>query len=465
MEGAITSLGGAAVISRLFRGMSLPGSCDANLDFFRKISLGYTAGQMVETVVIGLLLGIDCVEDLDLLRGDEAIERILGYQPPSTRCVRDWLEKFHDQELVTAAREKVLELDLKACVPDASDGLIALQKVLGTSARSAADRHSDGAPISATLDSDGTIIESHKAEALVAYEGTRGYQPLTTVWAETNAILATEFRDGNVPGNHNPLACVKQAFSEIPKEIENLAFRGDSANYNNDLLDWLDNPSREGMPEGRVIQYAISARMSVQLTEAVQLVPETEWETMPNQKEDDDVLRQWAELVYVPSLEQEQKDARPRRYIGIRCIKKQGELFADGNDRKHFAIVTNRQERGDFVIEWHREKAGTIEHTQDELKNALSAARPPSKFFGANAAWFALNAIAYNVASALRSAVSDPQMKTARIKRLRFNFFNASARLTRFSRKITLRFAKDSGWIKALLKIFKAFPCRVQPTG
>ncbi|MCK9506631.1 MAG: hypothetical protein M0Q95_20940, partial [Porticoccaceae bacterium] len=87
MDGSVTSLGGAAVVSQLFRGMKLPGSCDANLEFFRKIALGYQAGQMVESIVTGLLLGIDCVEDLDMLRGDETVARILGYQTPSTRCV------------------------------------------------------------------------------------------------------------------------------------------------------------------------------------------------------------------------------------------------------------------------------------------------------------------------------------------------------------------------------------------
>ncbi len=30
----------------------------------------------------------------------------------------------------------------------------------------------------ATIDHDGTIIEAHKRDAKVAYEGTRGYQPL-----------------------------------------------------------------------------------------------------------------------------------------------------------------------------------------------------------------------------------------------------------------------------------------------
>jgi hypothetical protein len=465
MDGSVTSLGGVAVLSRLFRGMKLPGSCDANLEFFRKIALGYQAGQMVESIVTGLLLGIDCVEDLDMLRGDETVARILGYQTPSTRCVRDWLEKFHDQALATAAYEKALELDLKSAVPDSSAGLCALQKVLGTSARSAASRHPDGAPLSATVDADGTIIESHKAGAFVAYEGTRGYQPLTALWAEANVILSTEFRDGNVPGHHNPLACVEQAFSELPGSIEEFYFRADSAYYNCELLDWLDEPCRERGPQGVEIKYTVSARMSDQLAEVARLVPESAWIMSPNQKEGDDVLHQWTELEYTPTRKPEKKDAKPRRYIGIRLIKKQGELFADGNDRKHFAVVTNREERGDVVLAWHREKAGTIEHTQDELKNALSGARLPSKFFGANAAWFTLNAIAYNIASALRSALPDPEMKTARIKRLRFNFFNVSARLTRFSRKITLRFAKDSGWIKALLKVFKAFPCRIQPTG
>ena len=168
---------------------------------------------------------------------------------------------------------------------------------------------------------------------------------------------------------------------------------------------------------------------------------------------------------YVPGLASEHRSARPRRYVGLRFLKPQGELFNDGADRKHFAVVTNRSEVGAKVIEWHREKAGTIEHTHDELKNALAAGAPPSQKFGANAAWFALNAIAYNMAAALRAAVPAPELADARLKRLRFHLFTVGARLTRFSRKITLRFAATRAWIAQLLRLFEAFPCRVQPTG
>ena len=51
----------------------------------------------------------------------------------------------------------------------------------------------------ATVDQDATIIESRKQEALRGYEGERCYQPMLSVWAEMNLVLADEFRDGNVP--------------------------------------------------------------------------------------------------------------------------------------------------------------------------------------------------------------------------------------------------------------------------
>ncbi len=56
----------------------------------------------------------------------------------------------------------------------------------------------------ATIDHDGTIIEAHKHDALVAYEGTRGYQPLVAVWAEQQLVVADEFRDGNAAGGRAP---------------------------------------------------------------------------------------------------------------------------------------------------------------------------------------------------------------------------------------------------------------------
>jgi hypothetical protein len=305
-------------------------------------------------------------------------------------------------------------------------------------------------------------VESAKRSAYWAYTGVKGYQPVVAVWAESRVILATEFRDGNVPAAMDPLTCARMAFAALPASVQTHGFRGDSACDNGALLDWLDDVQRPGGPAGS-IRYAISARMVTDLVDAAKAVADRGWATFGT--DSDGTLRQWAELDYVPERKTERKTTQPRRYIGLRFLKPQGELFDDGHDRKHFAVVTNRTERGDRVIDWHREKAGTVEHTHDDLKNALAGGRLPSQKFGANAAWFAINALAYNVMAGLRAAAADPEDRVARVKSLRFNLLLVSARLTRFSRKITLRFAGTCAWVARLLRLLAAFPCRVQPTG
>ena len=42
------------------------------------------------------------------------------------------------------------------------------------------------------------------------------------------------------------------------------------------------------------------------------------------------------------------------------------------------------------LIEWRREKAGTVEGVHDVAKNELAGGVMPGKYFGANAAWLRL---------------------------------------------------------------------------
>ena len=62
-----------------------------------------------------------------------------------------------------------------------------------------------------------TIIASHQREALPTYEGERGYPPMLAVWAETDLILADQFRDGNVPPMQAPLRVAQAAFAALPE--------------------------------------------------------------------------------------------------------------------------------------------------------------------------------------------------------------------------------------------------------
>ena len=124
-------------------------------------------------------------------------------------------------------------------------------------------------------------------------------------------------------------------------------------------------------------------------------------------------------MVYVPTKKSEHKHAQPLRYIGLRLLKAQGVLFADGSDRHHHAVVTNLDWDAALLLQWHREKAGTVEHAHDELKNGLAAGHMPSQRFAINATWLKLAIMSYNIASAIKGLCFSPEERTARFKKYR----------------------------------------------
>ena len=459
MEGLLTARAGLAIFSRAFRSLGAPKLCDEQVRVKQR-ERGFTAGQQVESLVLLHVAGGDCMQDIEPLRQDGGVTKMLGYAVPSERCVADFLEAFHDPEKVARARAQAQRQEHLSFIPEETAALSGLGRVGRGIVRAIAGRSKSPR---ATVDQDATIIESGKREAQWTYEGTRGYQPMLAVWAETELILADEFRDGNVPALSSPLTCAKAAFAALPETVTEYYFRGDSACHESGLVNWLRNPKRDGGPGGS-IGFAVSARMSEALGKALKAVPEKKWTTFGN--DSDGTLRQWADIDFVPGEKVEKKDIEPLRYVGLRLLKPQGELFADGHDKHYHAILTNRwDEDGGDLLTWHRAKAGTIEHVHDEIKNGLGGGQLPSAKFGANAAWFRIACIAYNVLVAVKHAWPDETLHNAKAKRIRFVLLNVTGRFSRDRRKITLHLAETVEWIKRVVKLFARFPLATQPTG
>ena len=69
-------------------------------------------------------------------------------------------------------------------------------------------------------------------------------------------------------------------------------------------------------------------------------------------------------------------------------------MFSDGKRYKYYAVVTNRWDHdAKRLLEWQREKAGTIEAAHEVLKTELAAGVMPCGRFGANAAWLRLSVL------------------------------------------------------------------------
>jgi hypothetical protein len=244
-----------------------------------------------------------------------------------------------------------------------------------------------------------------------------------------------------------PREVAQRAFAALPSTVGEYYYRGDSACHESGLVNWLRDEQRAGGPCGR-IGFAISARMSEPLHTAIRVVPESDWQPYgtPHPTE----IRECAEVPFVPGEKTEKKNSQPLRYVAIRIRKKQDELFDDGSAVRHFAVVSNRWElKPARLIEWHREKAGTIEFVHDVIKNDLGGGVLPSKYFGANAAWLRLAVITHNVLQALKRLALPAELLTARPKRLRFLLFNMPGRLVHHARRLILRVAAAGQWTAA----------------
>jgi hypothetical protein len=244
------------------------------------------------------------------------------------------------------------------------------------------------------------------------------------------------------------LRCLRRAVETLPEGVERVYLRADSAAYEHELMEWCNEADAEGEPRAT---FAISADMSRPLRQAVERLGRDRWQVLDNEG---GYTRWWAEVEYVPSLPTESKGRRADRYLAIRVAREQGELFADGTEVKHFAVVTNDWGRdGGALLRWHREKCGTVEKVHDVLKNELGAGVMPCGRFGANAAWFRLNVLTYNVLSVLKRTALPASLHEARPKRLRFQVLRQAGEVLYHARRVGVRVV---GWFGAWLGMLAA---------
>ena len=103
------------------------------------------------------------------------------------------------------------------------------------------------------------------------------------------------------------------------------------------------------------------------------------------------------------------------------------------------------------MIWWLRERCGKSEEVHSVMKSDLAGGQMPSGLFGANAAWWALMILAFNLNAAMKRLALGGRWATTRMKALRFHLIGLPGRVVSHARRLMVRLGGGARALATLL--------------
>ena len=471
---ATTAFAGILPYLDLWNSIGMPTAVDSIMSICG--SQGWMDRQLIQSLVLLNLIGGDCVTDIEKLEADSGLREMVrasefsgmslqqrsnaakrfrggrGRTFPAATQIYNFLESCHVEA------EEAKRVAGKAFIPESNSHLTSL-RALNTTLIAKLQKHR---PIKiATLDCDATLVSTERHSAQFCYKHFRAYQPYNVWWAEQEVVLASQFRDGNVPAGWNILPVLKEAVASLPEGVEEVFMRQDTAAYQTDVLAWCER-EREHPQYGRIL-FTISADVTSALRDEIKKLTEWTPECRVKGSKSERTGREWAEVVFVPNSQAMLTDIfEPFRYLVLRerlseqlslpdleapsqeTGKSTGLPFPtmtlSGVAYKVHALVTNRRsEPASDLIRWHYERCGKSEEAHSIMKGDFAGGQLPSSKFGANAAWWAIMILSLNFQALAKRLILGNSFKTKRMKAIRFSLIHTTGRIVHHSRQYFLR--------------------------
>ena len=391
----LTSLGGLVVLEELARGLKVWEKVDGVLEG-PKSGRGYQPHEFVQPLVWMLHAGGRRLEDLRELRAEREVLERLGLEVvPDAGTVGDWLRR---QGVAGAKVIKQVSRELVAeCLNQEPEEL--------------------------TLDVDATEIEAEKQEAAWTYNKVKGYMPL--VGYVNGVCVGHEFREGNQNPGAGILEFVQGCEAALP-ESKRIYFRSDSAAYQAAVINHYSQAGRS---------FTITADLDQAVKREIRHLSETAW-TPYRTCEGLATDREIAETVHTMSGTEQ-----AFRLIVLRWPNPQPSLF-EASAYCYHAVATNREEAASAVI-WKHNQRGESENWHKELKSGLGMEQMPCGGFEANAMYFAIGVLAYNLAQVLKRQALPEAYRAATVATLRWKLYRLAAKLVRHARGWVLQIKAD----------------------
>lgn len=389
-----TAHAGLALFGEFIRSLNLLNDIDRLLPKPGS-AVGYSPSEFINPLILMLHGGGKTLEDLRQIRLDTALQIILGIKAvPSPDAAGDWLRRMGVNGVGLDGLEQVQSLLIRRVVnQEATDDY--------------------------TLDFDATQIIAEKQEAKVTYKGEVGYMPMVGHLAENGLIIGEEFRDGNDAPQARNLDFIKYCQKQLPSGKQIVAVRSDSAAYQASIINYC---------EDKTMLFAIGADLDSAVKNAIKRIPESEWRPYGN--------GHIAETVH--SMEKTEKAFR------LIIVRRPVQLLLNGEAEtveRYKAIATNREEKAEDALAWYNQRGETSENRIKELKLGFGMARMPCGTKEANAVYFRIGALAYNLFHVFRDWALPGTWQKHQVATIRWRLYQVAGKVTRHAGSLFLKVA------------------------
>lgn len=405
-EELLTAHGGLALLAEFNHGLGLCGLTDR----YRPgpgSNRGYAPSVFVDRLILMLQGGGRSLEDLREWRREAGLLRLLGREViPDPDTLGDWLRRMGDPQRGQA-------------------GLVGLGQ--GRDDVNARLLRRDG-HTTYTLDADATLVEGEKRDAHWSYTGVRGYMPLLGVLFETPVCLVDAFREGTVSPGAGQLEFYRQCRMRMPVGKRMARYRADSASYQAELIHAL---------EADQVRWAITADQDGAVKTVIRGIAADAW-----QEPEAGCGYQIADAVHTMNA----THAACRLTIK-REERRQSDLFEDATTPYAYHVVASNwpteEKTAHEVLGWHNQR-GQAEHFNKELKTGLGLEQMPCGDSGANAVFFRIGVLAYNLFIGFKRLACSAAWAAQTITTLRWKLVQVAGRILRHAGRVVLRLVLDA---------------------
>jgi len=407
----VTASSGLALLMTFAQDIGLAKQLDHLFSHLKRRRRGYSVSAKVLSFLQMIIKGGDRLSDIDVLRSDPGLLSLMRLKSvPRANTLSELARRFSLRDVF-----KLAELGMRLAVRAFRSKKV--RRVI--------------------VDLDSTLVESGVRIAERTYEGFRGFNPLLGMVRGGGMSLTafSVFRPGNAaPQSHN-LSLVRKIHRYLLKYVPwvEVWLRSDSAAYNHRLMRYCDR--------GRV-GFVIAGRESEAIFQIIQGIEH--WEKLRGGKQGEEV----GEGLHFVGPE---KEGAVYRLIVVRKRNEQRALFPEF-EYSYRLYVTNTDWSRHKVVRFYR-KRGDAENVIRELKEGYAASHILSEDFLANAVFFQLQLLAYNLVEVFKYAHLDRSWWRLRIKQLRYRLLNIAGVVCRHARRTVLRLSVHYRYREAFHRI------------